>query len=102
MKKIWIFNQYATEMFYSQGGRHHWISKYLIREGKQPLIFCANTRHNSTDKVFTNKNLFKEEVKDTVPYLFIKSSNYKKNGFSRILNMMIFYKNLLRVAKRKN
>lgn len=38
MKKVWIWNHYATNMFFDQAGRHYWFSKYLIENGYKPTI----------------------------------------------------------------
>ena len=44
-KNIWIFNHYATNMYFDNGGRHYWFAKYLKQADYNPVIFCANTLH---------------------------------------------------------
>ena len=52
---IWIFNHYATDMFKNHGGRHYYFAKYLMKSNNDVTIFCANTYHNNTQYIKTNK-----------------------------------------------
>ncbi|QSX05280.1 glycosyltransferase family 4 protein [Sedimentibacter sp. zth1] len=99
-EKIWIMNHYATNMYFNEGGRHYWFAENLIKQGYEPTIFCANTRHNSNDVIELNGELYSIDNKDSIPFVFVKTPEYKGNGRSRILNMVSFYKNLFPVAKR--
>ena len=38
-KNVWIWNHYATNMFFDQAGRHYWFAENLIKEGYKPTIF---------------------------------------------------------------
>ncbi|SES88294.1 Glycosyltransferase involved in cell wall bisynthesis [Oceanobacillus limi] len=98
-KKIWIMNHYATDNFYNKGGRHYWFAENLIKNGYEPTIFCANTRHNSNDVIHIDHGKFASKVSDTIPFVFVKTSPYHDNGIDRIKNMLSFYKNLFPVAK---
>ena len=99
-KNIWIMNHFATNMFFNKGGRHHWFAKNLIKNGYEPTIFCSNIRHNiniqeSID--FSTKKYIEKEI-ERIPYVFVKTPNYKGNGIQRIINMIGFYKNLFPVS----
>ncbi|GFI28343.1 hypothetical protein IMSAGC012_03475 [Lachnospiraceae bacterium] len=100
-KNIWIFNHYATNMYYDNGGRHYWFAKYLKREGYNPVIFCANVFHGFQKEVDTHGKMYveKNDNADYIPFVFIRTPQYKKNGFSRIKNMTSFYTALFKVAK---
>ena len=37
---------------------------------------------------------------DNIPYVFIKTPNYRDNGKKRIINMITFYRNLYPTAKK--
>ena len=39
MKKIWILNHYATNMYFDNGGRHYSLAKYMINQNKDIEIF---------------------------------------------------------------
>ena len=51
--RIWIFNHYATDMYFDGAGRHQSFAKYLIRDGNEVKIFCASTVHNSDININT-------------------------------------------------
>lgn len=99
-KKIWIMNHYATSMYFNEGGRHYWFAENLIKQGYEPTIFCANTRHNSNDVIELDGKLYSINKKDNIPFVFVKTPEYKGNGKSRILNIVSFYKNLFPIAKK--
>lgn len=97
-KDIWIWNHYATKMFFQKGGRHYCFAKYLSKLGYKVTIFCASTIHNSNENVISDKSLFFEEKDPYARFVFVKASNYNGNGMDRILNMISFYKNIFKVA----
>lgn len=99
-KKIWIFNHYATNMFFNKGGRHYWFAKNLSKNGYEPTIFCANMRHNTDDVIEVDKKNYTEKTLDGIPFLFVKTSKAKGNGIDRIKNMSKFYLNLFPAAKK--
>lgn len=101
--KIWIFNHYATNMFFEGAGRHHSFAKYLTRMGYEVTIFCANVVHNREDIININDNsLFcDKEGQDGVNYTFIKTRPYTGNGLERIKNMFDYLINVKKVAKKK-
>lgn len=98
-KKIWIMNHYATNSFYNKGGRHYWFAENLLEKGYDPTIFCANTRHNSKDIIEIDKNKYLKMTIENIPYVFVKTAEYKGNGIQRIKNMVGLYKNLFSVSK---
>lgn len=97
-RRIWIMNHYATNNFFNKGGRHYWFAKELMREGYQPVIFCANTRHNSRDVVEVERK-YTIKLSEGIPFVFVKASTYSDNSLNRIKNMLSFYKNLFSVKK---
>lgn len=97
---IWIFNHYATDMYFDGAGRHQSFAKYLKLSGHDVKIFCASTVHNSDINVDTKGELFIEHTgKDDVPYVFVKTSTYQGNGVQRIKNMVEYYIRLFNVVK---
>lgn len=98
MKKIWILNHYATEMFYNKGGRHHYFAKYLIKAGYDVTIFCASARHNGGDNLIKDGRLYYSDEVEGIPYIFVKTRDYKGNGKSRVLNMLDYYFNVKKTA----
>ncbi len=99
-KNIWLMNHYATAMFFNNGGRHHWFAEQLLQRGYQPTIFCANTRHNSTQTIKIKKKRFILKFSKNIPYVFVKSTPYTANGISRIRNMLTFSINLRSIVSQ--
>lgn len=98
-KTIWIMNHYATNTYFNKGGRHYWIAENLIKRGYDPIIFCANTVHNSEDYVKITNDKYSVKATEGIPYVFVKTRKYKGNGIQRIKNMIDFYKNLFWVTR---
>ena len=100
--RIWIFNHYATDMYFDGAGRHQSFAKYLIRDGNEVKIFCASTVHNSDISINTGDKKSVEKIgKDNVPYIFIKTKNYVGNGRQRIRNMIEYYLKIFGVARQE-
>jgi glycosyltransferase involved in cell wall biosynthesis len=99
-RKIWIMNHYATNMYFNKGGRHYWFAENLIKQGYEPTIFCASVRHNTDDVIDIKDGVYTTDTKENIPFVFVKTPEYKGNGKSRVYNMISFYKNLFPVSKR--
>ena len=101
-QNIWIMNHYAGSMFFNNGGRHFWLSKYLKRMGYDPVVFCANSVHGKNAYHVEHDALWEEKVAETtnVPFVFVKAMAYGKNGVKRIRNMFQYYGNVQRTAKQ--
>lgn len=97
VKKIWILNHYATVALEQRGGRHYWMAKELVKKGYQPVVFCANTVHNS-DCSAEQKEKYVLKKQDDITFVIVKSTPYKGNGISRIRNILSFYRNVKNVA----
>ena len=99
-KNVWIFNHYATNMFFNQSGRHYWLAKYLQKKDYIPMVFCASTIHNSDKDINLNgKPYAVKETSDDFKFVFVKASKYKGNGLSRVKNMFSFAVNLYKDGK---
>lgn len=99
MKKIWIINHYATNMYFNKNGRHYCLAKNLVNVGYEVTIFCANTVHNSKKYVNISEGKFKTEKTNDIPFVFVKTPTYSGNGVKRLINMFTFFKNLIKIAK---
>ncbi len=92
-------NHYATNMFFDKGGRHYWFAENLLKNGYEPTIFCANTRHNSGNMIVISKGKYSRMTTENIPFVFVKTVNYSGNGIQRINNMLMFAWNLFSIAK---
>lgn len=97
---IWLWNHYATDMYQNHGGRHYWFAENLNNNGYNATVFCANTYHNKSEKIDTGDKKYVTDKIDGILFVFVKTIPALGNGFARIMNMVIFYINLLSVAKQ--
>lgn len=98
-KNIWIINHNAIPP--SMGGlvRHTYFSKYLNNSGYTTKLFTSSKIHNSSINMIKDNSLFIEKIIDGVEYTFIKTCDYKRNGFNRIRNMLEFTHNVKKAVK---
>lgn len=87
-------------MYFNKGGRHYWFAENLIKQGYKPTIFCSNVEHNTGSFIDVEKGKYTTDIKENIPFVFIKTPKYTGNGLSRVFNMFSFYKNLFPVAKQ--
>ena len=101
-KNVWILNHYASDMFFDRGGRHYNFAKFLMLAGYAPVIFCANTLHfrKGMDVEIPDGNLWIEKIVDGIPFVFVRTTPYRGNGASRILNMVNFARHLIPAVKQ--
>ncbi|MFL2119844.1 glycosyltransferase family 4 protein [Marinilactibacillus psychrotolerans] len=98
-QNVWIWNHYATNMFFDQAGRHYWFAENLLKEGYKPTIFCASTNHFSDNHISTKGQKFSTDSVNDIPFVFVNTPEYKGNGKKRILNMISFYRGLFKTAR---
>ena len=102
-KTIWLMNHYANHMIADKGGRHYNFAKYLNRQGYKSVVFCANMVNNQPQKQFFDSNdLYTVHNADEIstPFVFVNVSAYSGNGIGRVKNMLSFYFNVKRAAKK--
>jgi glycosyltransferase involved in cell wall biosynthesis len=98
-QNVWIWNHYATNMFFDQAGRHYWFAENLLKEGYKPTIFCASTNHFSDNHIDTKGSNYLVDSVNSIPFAFVNTPEYKGNGKKRVLNMISFYRGLFKTAK---
>ena len=103
-KNVWIFNHYAADTYFDNGGRHYWFAKYLKTNGYSPTVFVANSIHGASGEkthYFSNDGLYSlhNQANIDVPYVFVSARGYSGNGRSRILNMLDYFFNVIKTAK---
>ncbi len=98
--KIWIINQYALPP--SLGGlvRHYYFSRNLRAMGHAVRIITASRIHNTDLNFIEEGKLFVERQMDEVPYTYVKTCDYQSNGLKRVINMLQFARNSIRVCKQ--
>ena len=67
------------------------LAKELMRKGHTVTIIASSFRHNvGTDEISAEGQMWKKEILDGVPFVWIKTPPYKGNGLDRIWNMLCF------------
>lgn len=98
--KIWIINHYAIPPSMGSLVRHYYFSKYLQERGHEVKIFTSSKIHNADINMINDKRLYLEKKVDGIEYTFVRTSNYKGNKLSRIINMLQFPMRIRRVCKK--
>ena len=100
LKKIWILNHYATDMYLDKGGRHYWFAKELIKNGYEPIIICASFVHKGNDNYIEDKKDFIVKYSENIPFIFIRTKPYQGNGKARIKNMFEYFYRVLKSSNK--
>lgn len=99
MRRFWIFNHYATTPKTGPMLRHYYFAECLREKGMETTVFAANELHQTGDRVDTAGKPYVRTEDGGVPFVFVKTSRYEGNGFSRVRNMLSFFFGLLRIAR---
>jgi glycosyltransferase involved in cell wall biosynthesis len=98
-KNIWLWNHYAIRMCEDKAGRHFWFAEQLVFHGNKATVFCANTYHGKYETIDTGSKKYTIKRANNIPFVFVKTKPGVGNGIARVMNMVLFYKNLFSVSK---
>lgn len=99
MKKIWIFNHYATKPDEPKT-RAYDMGKELIKRGHKVTVFASSFSHYKLEEKYLQKGEeFRTENCDGIRFIWIKTFPYKKNNWRRALNMLSFAWQAFRLGK---
>ncbi|MCR0206921.1 glycosyltransferase family 4 protein [[Clostridium] innocuum] len=97
-KRVWIISYFAGGPSYCPRVPDYSLALYLQKHEYDVTIFASSALHNSNKNFIQDKSLCKLDIVDNVPFVFIKTRNYKgMKGES--LSFIDFYRNLLKVEK---
>lgn len=71
-------------------------AKYFQDKGYEVKVFCSAVVHNSKI-VHKFKGIYKEEIHDDVPLVFVKCLEYGESFVKRVLAFIVFSINMLRI-----
>jgi glycosyltransferase involved in cell wall biosynthesis len=99
-KNIWIINHYAVPENAVGGTRHFDLSGKLKDKDYQPTIFASTYNHfTRKHRGIGDKKYYKEDI-NGVSFQWIKTGfDYTGNGMKRFLNMLSFYKGVMRAYR---
>lgn len=96
MKQVWILNHYAQEPGGAGGTRHFHLVEHLAAFGWQGTVIAASVELNTgRQRLEVGEDLRFEKIKG-VPFIWVRTPEYKGNGGGRILNMLTYTWSVLR------
>lgn len=96
---IWIFHHYATPPTMNGFTRPYNFGINLAEHGYNTKVFAASYLHFSGINLIKNNTLYMNYNDCKIPFVFIKTPSSSGNGIGRVLNMLVYYKNSIKVAK---
>lgn len=90
MKQVWILNHYAQEPSGAGGTRHFHLAAHLGACGWQGTVVAASTELTSGRQRLAKGEALRLEHFAGVPFLWIRTPEYKGNGGGRMLNMLAY------------
>ena len=89
-KVAWILNHYALEPGSTGPTRHHCLAKFLPSFGWEMHIIAASVEHTTGRQRVPPTELASKEVIEGVPFLWVRTPDYRGNGWDRFLNMFTY------------
>lgn len=99
MKYVWILNHYATTPDKPGGTRHYCLAKDLLPHGWQATLIAGSVEHISGNQRLARHEVSRMEQCAGIPFLWLRTPQFKGNGIGRIVNMLSY---ALRVLMPKN
>ena len=97
---IWIFNHYADPPD-RQATRSYDLAKQLVVRGHRVTIFAAGFNHYSRkEERIRPGETYRDEHINGVRFIWLKTFPYKRNDWSRILNMVSYSWRAFRLGSR--
>lgn len=89
--RVWIVNHYAYAPFHSAGTRHYSLARELIKRGHEVLIISTSFYHKARQETRLQPGeVWKRELIDGVPFLWLRTPPYSGNTLARLWNMLVF------------
>lgn len=96
---IWMFHHYATPPTMNGLMRPYDFATQLKEHGYKSTIFTSSYLHYSGENLIKNNDKYIEHKYNEVPFIFVRTPQYKNNGILRVRNMIAFAINLIFVSK---
>lgn len=88
MKQVWVLNHYAQEPGGAGGTRHFHLAEYLQKFGWQATVIAASVEHQSGHQRLQAGEEQRCEDFNGVPFLWVRTPEYRGNGGGRMRNML--------------
>lgn len=97
---IWYIHHYATPDTMPGLHRPFEFGKYFLQSGHKLTVFTSSYLHYADKNVITDSSKYLEKNFNGINTIFIKTISYKNSGVRRVCNMLQFYKNVIKTAKK--
>lgn len=97
-KTIWYLHPYAGSPSIGYAGRSYYLTQEFNHLGFQAYVVSSSYHHLFHRQDLQNEKI-KAELLDGVPFIWLKTNSYKKNGFSRLINMFSYAYKILYYEK---
>jgi len=96
VKQVWLLNHYAQEPGSAGGTRHFHLAAHLAPLGWQCTVIAASVELNSGRQRLTPREVARYERISGVPFLWVRTPQYRGSGSGRMLNMLAYTWQVLR------
>jgi glycosyltransferase involved in cell wall biosynthesis len=90
MKQVWILNHYAIEPGTAGITRHFDLAVNLRKHGWQATVIAASVEHITGRQRLGPREKRRCESYSHVPFLWVRTPEYRGNGMRRVLNMLAY------------
>lgn len=90
MKQVWVLNHYAQEPCGPGGTRHFHLAEHLLPYGWQATVIAASVEHQSGHQRLAPGEMQRCDCFNGVPFLWVRTPEYKGNGGGRMRNMLAY------------
>jgi len=90
---ILIINHYAGSPKHGMEYRPYYLAKEWLKLGHKVTIIAASQSHLRQQQPLTTNKITRENI-EGINYTWLKTPEYRGNGFRRVLNMLSFGKQL--------
>jgi glycosyltransferase involved in cell wall biosynthesis len=99
--RIWIVNHYASPPDQPTGTRHYDLGRVLVRQEHDVTIFASGFSHITLreDRLQANERM-RIDCIDGVCFVGLRTTPYSANDGRRVLNMLSYAFNAIRVPRR--
>lgn len=100
---IWIFNHHALTPDMCGGTRHYDFAKELVKRGYNVTIVASSFHYSRYEemKQYDSSNYIIENIEGIV-FIWIKTPPYFGNGINRVINMLSYMLNVLKIIPKLN
>lgn len=96
---ILLINHYAGSLELGMEYRPFYMGRKWVKDGHKVTILSASFAHVRKNQPQVSKD-FSEEIIEGIRYVWVKTPQYRGNGFARLRNMFVFVFKLMIVASK--